>query len=143
VTAVAALDIQTGRRRGSGRGVDRSHPTMAATEWWPPNVAKTSRLLHPRGLVVVADPDQPPLPFADQRPSDQPPPGHRVVDRDRTRTGARVTYFAQHLGPATVFELVEYFLRPQPEARAMRHPDAESADREPPVGRWWMCAESG
>jgi hypothetical protein len=38
------------------------------------------------------------------------------------------TYFAQHVGDATVFELVEYFLGPQPEARAKRHPDAESAD---------------
>ncbi|WP_428829329.1 hypothetical protein [Paraoerskovia marina] len=27
------------------------------------------------------------------------------------------TYLAQHVGPASVFELVEYFLGPQPEAR--------------------------
>lgn len=37
------------------------------------------------------------------------------------------TYFAQHVGPASVFELVEYFLGPQPEARRERHPDDEAA----------------
>ena len=37
------------------------------------------------------------------------------------------TYFAQHVGPASVWELVEYFLGPQPEARRKRHPDDESA----------------
>lgn len=36
-------------------------------------------------------------------------------------------YFAQHVGPASVFELVEYFLGPQPAARRARHPDDESA----------------
>lgn len=41
-------------------------PRLAvATESWPPNVARASRLLHPRGVAVVADPDEPPLPFAD------------------------------------------------------------------------------
>ncbi|WP_344335582.1 methyltransferase domain-containing protein [Brevibacterium salitolerans] len=38
--------------------------TAVATESWPPNVAKAARKLHPRGVVVVADPDEPPLPFA-------------------------------------------------------------------------------
>ena len=38
---------------------------MAATESWPPNLDRATRLLGPRGVVVVADPDEPPLPFAD------------------------------------------------------------------------------
>lgn len=37
------------------------------------------------------------------------------------------TYFAQHVGPASVFELIEFFLGPQPEARRTRHPDDEVA----------------
>jgi len=37
------------------------------------------------------------------------------------------TYFAQHVGPASVFELIEYFLGPQPEARRLRHHDDEAA----------------
>jgi hypothetical protein len=41
------------------------------------------------------------------------------------------TYFAQHVGPRSVFELVEYFLGPQPEATASgRHPDRERAGAE-------------
>lgn len=62
--AGAALDIQTG-----GGEVLAAAPTlppvMAATESWPPNVIKATALLRPRGVVVVADPDEPPLPFAD------------------------------------------------------------------------------
>ncbi|MFB8062576.1 SAM-dependent methyltransferase, partial [Kitasatospora purpeofusca] len=39
------------------------------------------------------------------------------------------SYLAQHVGPASVFELVEYFLGPQPEARRARRPedDADAA----------------
>lgn len=41
------------------------------------------------------------------------------------------TYFAQHVGPASCFELVEYFLGPQPaEVRGARHPDLERAEAE-------------
>jgi hypothetical protein len=41
------------------------------------------------------------------------------------------TYFAQHVGPASVVELIEYFLGPQPEAsRSNRHPERERAEGE-------------
>ncbi|MBW1599666.1 class I SAM-dependent methyltransferase [Streptomyces sp. JJ38] len=124
----AALDVQTGGGEVLA-GAERLPPTMAATESWPPNVARATRLLHPRGAVVVADPDEPPLPFADEAfdlvTSRHPatvwwPEVARVL-----RPGG--TYFAQHVGPASVWELVEYFLGPQPEARRKRHPDDETA----------------
>lgn len=35
------------------------------TEGHPPNVAEATRLLHPKGVAVVASPDELPLPFAD------------------------------------------------------------------------------
>jgi hypothetical protein len=54
----SALDIQTGGGEVLA-GADRFPPTMVATESWPPNVAVATRLLHPRGVVVVADPDEP------------------------------------------------------------------------------------
>jgi len=60
----AALDIQTGGGEVLA-GVPALPLTMAATESWPPNVALAAARLHPRGVVVVADPDEPPLPFAD------------------------------------------------------------------------------
>ncbi|NEA17393.1 methyltransferase domain-containing protein [Streptomyces halstedii] len=62
--ARAALDIQTGGGEVLA-SVPRLPPLTVATESWPPNVARATRLLHPRGAVVVADPDEPPLPFGD------------------------------------------------------------------------------
>ncbi|MEE1751582.1 class I SAM-dependent methyltransferase [Streptomyces sp. SP18CS02] len=127
--ASAALDIQTGGGEVLA-GAEKLPPVMAATESWPPNVARATRLLHPRGVVVVADPDEPPLPFADEAfdlvTSRHPatvwwPEIARVL-----RPGG--TYFAQHVGPASVWELVEYFLGPQPDARRKRHPDDESTE---------------
>ncbi|MEV0238964.1 methyltransferase domain-containing protein [Streptomyces sp. NPDC050674] len=106
---------------------------MAATEGWPPNVAKATALLRPRGVAVVAAAEDAPLPFADGA-FDLVVSRHPV--RPRWDEIARVlqpggTYFAQHVGPGSVFELVEYFLGPQPdEVRGARHPDRERADAE-------------
>ncbi|MFC4499911.1 MULTISPECIES: methyltransferase domain-containing protein [Streptomyces] len=134
--AETALDVQT----GGGEVLDfalgragRAPLLTVATEGWPANVAKATALLHPRGVAVVAAPDDAPLPFADaafdlvgSRHPVRPPWGEiaRVL-----RPGG--TYFAQHVGPRSVFELVEYFLGPQPEAAASaRHPDRERAAAE-------------
>ncbi|WP_405906842.1 MULTISPECIES: class I SAM-dependent methyltransferase [unclassified Streptomyces] len=130
--ASAALDIQTG-----GGEVLASAPKLpqltAATEGWPPNVAKATALLHSRGAVVVAAPEDAPLPFA-------PEAFDLVVSRHPVRTYweeiARVlrpggTYFSQQVGPASVVEVVEYFLGPQPdEAKNGRHPDLAVAAAE-------------
>ncbi|MEU3460910.1 class I SAM-dependent methyltransferase [Streptomyces sp. NPDC006733] len=123
--ARAALDIQTGGGEVLA-GVPRLPPLAVATESWPPNVAKATALLHPLGAVVVADEDEPPLPFGDNA-------FDLVVSRHPVTTWwdeiARVlapggTYFSQQVGPASVFELVEYFLGPLPaEVRRGRHPD--------------------
>ncbi|MEU3355296.1 class I SAM-dependent methyltransferase [Streptomyces sp. NPDC037389] len=123
--AAAALDIQTGGGEVLA-GVPKLPPLVVATESWPPNVAKAARLLHPLGAAVVHDEDEPPLPFADEA-------FDLVVSRHPVTVWweeiARVlrpegTYFSQQVGPASVFELVEYFLGPQPEeVRRKRHPD--------------------
>ncbi|MGI5205907.1 class I SAM-dependent methyltransferase [Spirillospora sp. CA-108201] len=127
--ARAALDVETGGGEVLA-GAAELPPTMAATESWPPNVAKATRLLHPRGAVVVAGSGASPLPFADGA-------FDLVVSRHpatvRWAEIARVlapggTYLAQHVGPASVFELTEFFLGPQPEARRKRAPEVESAD---------------
>ncbi|MCA9834472.1 MAG: class I SAM-dependent methyltransferase [Thermomicrobiales bacterium] len=129
--ATASLDIQTGG--GEVLAEATSFPPVAvATESWPPNVIKATRLLHPRGVVVVADPDEPPLPFADE-----------AFDLVTSRHPATIwwgeiarvlqpggTYFAQHVGPASGFELIEFFLGPLPEARQGRRPDREVAAAE-------------
>ncbi|MER7578431.1 class I SAM-dependent methyltransferase [Kitasatospora sp. NPDC097691] len=135
-TTVAALDIQTGGGEVLAGALRLAEPkgwlppVLAATESWPPNIARATRLLHPLGAVVVADQDEPPLPFADEA-------FDLVTSRHPVRAWwteiARVlrpggSYFAQHVGPASVFELVEYFLGPQPEAREGRRPEVESEE---------------
>lgn len=130
-TAGAGLDVQTGGGEVLA-GVERLPATMAATESWPPNVAKATALLHPRGVVVVADPDEPPLPFADAAfdlvVSRHPATIWWAEIARMLRPGG--TYLAQHVGPASGFELIEHFLGPQPEARRQRDPRVERAAAE-------------
>jgi SAM-dependent methyltransferase len=134
--ATAALDIQTGGGEVLAfalAAAPKQPPLTVATEGWPPNVAKATALLRPRGVPVVASPEDAPLPFADGA-------FDLVVSRHPVSPVwpeiARVlqsggTYFAQHVGPRSVFELVEHFLGPQPEGQAsVRHPDRERAGAE-------------
>lgn len=131
-TATAALDVQTGGGEVLA-GVPRLPGLTAATESWPPNLAKATALLRPRGVVVVADADEPPLPFADDT-FDLVTSRHPVTTwwRDLARVLAPGgTYFSQQVGPASVYELVEYFLGPQsPASRRSRHPDDARAAAE-------------
>ncbi|WP_042402962.1 methyltransferase domain-containing protein [Streptacidiphilus carbonis] len=123
--AGAALDIETGGGEVLA-GAPAVPPAAAATESWPPNIEKATRLLNPRGIVVVAHSGEPPLPFADAA-------FDLVTSRHPVRTWwdeiARVlvpggSYFSRQVGPASVFEVVEYFLGPQPqESRRGRHPE--------------------
>jgi hypothetical protein len=123
----ASLDIQTGGGEVLG-GAVAFPPLAAATESWPPNVQAATKLLHPRGVVVVATADEPPLPFADA--------AFELVTSRHPATVwpeeiARVlapqgTYFAQHVGPRSAIELIEYFLGPQADT-GDRSPDQEVA----------------
>ncbi|MFJ6544594.1 methyltransferase domain-containing protein [Streptomyces sp. NPDC091385] len=135
--AGAALDVQTGGGEVLDFALGVAEPgrpaLVAATEGRRPNAAKATALLRPRGVVVVEVPDGAPLPFADgafdlvlSRHPVTPdwPEIARVL-----RPGG--TYFAQHVGPASAFELVEYFLGPQPEeTRTGRDPGKERAGAE-------------
>jgi SAM-dependent methyltransferase len=134
--ATAVLDIQTGGGEvldfALGRAVKAPALTVA-TEGWPPNVARATALLRPRGVAVVAAPEDAPLPFADGA-------FDLVVSRHPVRPQwseiVRVlepggTYFAQHVGYRSVFALVEHFLGPLPqEQSANRLPERERADAE-------------
>ncbi len=120
--ASAAVDLQTGGGEVLA-GAATFPPTMAATESWPPNAALATRRLHPRGVVVVATRDEPPLPFADEA-FDLVTSRHPIAvwwtEIARVlRPGG--TYFAQHIGPTSVRELVEFFRGPQP--ATTRYPD--------------------
>jgi SAM-dependent methyltransferase len=126
--ASASLDIQTGG--GEVLAESPGFPPLAvATESWPPNIARATDLLHPRGVAVVSDPDEPPLPFADAAfdlvTSRHPATIHWQEIARVLRPGG--TYFAQHVGPASAFELIEFFLGPLPEQRRGRDPETEAA----------------
>jgi SAM-dependent methyltransferase len=127
-TACAALDVQTGGGEVLA-GVAAFPAAMVATESWPPNVALATQRLHPRGVVVVADPDEPPLPFADAA-FDLVASRHpasvwwREIARVLRPAGA---YFAQHVGPRSNAELYEFFLGREADAVHVRHPDVETA----------------
>ncbi|UZF76033.1 class I SAM-dependent methyltransferase [Amycolatopsis mediterranei] len=118
----AALDLET----GGGEVLDGCPalpPVLVATESWPPNIAKASARLRPRGVHVVATAG---FPFRDNTfdlVSSRHPVTTSWAEIARVlRPGG--TYFSQQVGPASVFELVEFFLGPQPEqARNSRHPD--------------------
>ncbi|MEU1255653.1 class I SAM-dependent methyltransferase [Streptomyces chartreusis] len=134
--ASAVLDLQTGGGEVLDFALGRAPkaPVLTvATEGWPPNVAKATALLAARGVAVVASPEDSPLPFADAAfdlvTSRHPVRAHWPEIARVLRPGG--TYFAQHVGPHSVFELVEYFLGPQPEeVRGGRDPERERADAE-------------
>lgn len=132
--ASAAVDLNTGGGEvlAGTEEFGRFPPAMAATESWPPNARRATELLHPRGVVVVATTDQPPLPFADGAfdlvSSRHPiavwwPEVARVL-----RPGG--TYLGQHLGPATLIELTEFFLGPMPGKGAEYDPDVQRTEAE-------------
>ncbi len=126
--AAAACDVDTGGGEVIA-GAPPVPPPMAATESWPPNAALATKLLHPRGVVVVATRDEPRLPFADAAfdlVTSRHPISVRWGEIARVlRPGG--TYLAQQIGPATMAELVEYFIGPQPEKWAECHPDTQRA----------------
>jgi SAM-dependent methyltransferase len=127
----ATCDIDTGGGEVLS-GVEKFPPTMVATESWPPNAALATKLLHPRGVVVVLTRDEPRLPFADAAfdlVSSRHPIDVRWNEIARVlRAGG--TYLAQQIGPATMSELVEYFIGPQPEKWAELRPDVQRADAQ-------------
>ncbi|WP_030528562.1 class I SAM-dependent methyltransferase [Phycicoccus jejuensis] len=130
-TVDRALDLNT----GGGEVVDEAPAlpaTMVITESWPPNVERARETLGPRGVRVVQTTDGAPLPFPDRsfdlvtaRHPVRPdwPEIHRVLRPNGL-------YLAQHVGPASAFELIEHLLGPLPEQRRGRDPRREASDAE-------------
>ncbi len=130
-TVRSALDLDTGGGEvlsEAGKFPER----MVATEGWPPNARRAAERLGPRGVEVVEATSDKPLPFPDQS-FDIVTARHPVrpdwyeIHRVLAPGGH---YFAQHVGPASAFELIEHFLGPLPEQRKGRDPQAESAAAE-------------
>jgi SAM-dependent methyltransferase len=134
--ASAAVDLQTGGGEvlaGTQRHGDFTNfpPTMAATEAWPPNAARATTLLHPRGVVVVTVADDPPLPFADEAFDlvSSRHPNSVCWDEVARVLAPGGTYLAQLVIAPSALELVEYFLgpQPQPQPHSRRRLDDQTA----------------
>jgi SAM-dependent methyltransferase len=105
---------------------------MVATESWAPNIKRAQENLRAEGVVVVADEDQPPLPFADGT-FDLVTSRHPVVAH--WEEIARVlapggTYFSQQVGPDSGHEVYDFFLGPRPLGRGGREPEMARARAE-------------
>jgi SAM-dependent methyltransferase len=124
----SALDIDTGGGEIVAE-MPRLPSTMVVTEGWAPNAERARRILSPRGVQVVAVEQGERLPFADS--SFELVTSRHPVQPDWAEI-ARVlvdggTYLAQHVGPASAFELIEHFVGPMSEQRLARDPEFEAA----------------
>jgi len=127
--ARSALDLDTGGGEVLAEA-PRFPPRLCATEAWPPNARQAQARLAARGVDVVQVADGAALPFADAAfdlvTARHPVrPDWREIHRVLMPGGC---YFAQHVGPASAFELIEYFLGPLPRERARRDPNEEAAE---------------
>lgn len=122
----SALDLDTGGGEVLA-GLPALPPGMSVTEAWPPNAERARALLGPRGVDVVETSDGGPLPFPDasfELVSSRHPVTVDWAEVSRVLEPGG-SYFAQHVGPASAFELIEYFLGPLPIQR--RHRDPQDA----------------
>lgn len=127
----SALDLDT----GGGEVLSEASllpSRMAATESWPPNAAQARQRLEARGVDVVDTEHDAPLPFENgtfELVTARHPVTPNWSEIPRVlQPGGR--YFAQHVGPASAFELIEYFLGPLPDQRKGRDPARECAEAE-------------
>lgn len=126
----SALDIDTGGGEVVGEA-DRLPARMVVTEGWPANAARARALLESRGVTVI-ETAGPTLPFEDASfdlVSSRHPvaPNFSEIARVLRPSGR---YVAQHVGPRSAAELIEFLTGPQPGLGASRHPSRESAAAE-------------
>ena len=130
-TVRSALDIDTGGGEVLAEAA-RLPARMCVTESWAPNAARARELLGPRGVEVHVTREGMPLPFADAT-FDLVTARHPVRP-DWTEIHRvlvpRGHYLAQHVGPASAFELIEHFIGPLPDHRPERDPLREAAAAE-------------
>lgn len=122
----SALDIDTGGGEVVGEAPVLP-PRMVVTEGWPPNAERARAALGPRGVEVLDSAPGEPLPVPDDAfelvTSRHPvSPDWPEIQRVLAPGG---TYLAQHVGPGSASELIEFFLGPLP-ARSGRDPRREA-----------------
>lgn len=130
--AQLSLDIQTGGGEVLAGVPQRAGKAMVATEPWPPNIKLAQQNLRDKGVVVVADEDRPPLPFADGTfdlvTSRHPVQAHWGEIARVLAPGG--TYFSQQVGPDSGHEVSAFFLGPKPRGHSPREPELARAEAE-------------
>jgi SAM-dependent methyltransferase len=130
--AAMSLDIQTGGGEVLAGVRQRAAKAMVATESWPPNIKLAQDNLRQKGVVVIADDDRPPLPFAD-RTFDLVTSRHPVIAHWHEIARVLVaggSYFSQQVGPDSGHELYDFFLGPLPLGATGREPELAKAEAE-------------
>lgn len=130
--AALSLDIQTGGGEVLAGVPQRAGKAMVATESWPPNVKRAQEMLRGKGVIVVADEDEPPLPFADGT-FDLVTSRHPVMahwDEIARVLAPGGIYFSQQVGPDSGHEVYDFFLGPQPLGQSGREPELAQAAAE-------------
>ena len=111
------LDIQTGGGEVLAGVGQRPSGATVATEGWPPNIAVAQANLRDKGVVVVADEDEPPLPFADGA-FDLVTSRHPVLahwrEIARVLAPGRDVLLPAHRARTAGTRSYEYFLGPKP-----------------------------
>jgi SAM-dependent methyltransferase len=127
----SALDVDT----GGGEVVSEAPALperMCVCESWQPNALRARDLLGTRGVEVHDTEQGAPLPFPDA--SFELVTARHPVSPDWPEIGRVLVpgghYFAQHVGPASAFELIEFLLGPLPENRKGRDPKREVVHAE-------------
>jgi hypothetical protein len=120
----SALDIDTGG--GEVLAKVLTFPRrMVGTEAWPANAQHARALLGPRGVQIIETIKDAPSDSFELVTSRHPVrPDWREIHRVLVPSGS---YFAQHVGPASAFELIQHFLGPRSEVGNDRDPQRESA----------------
>jgi SAM-dependent methyltransferase len=126
-----ALDIDTGGGEVVA-GAAVLPERMCVTESWPPNAQRARELLGSRGVEVHETTQGQSLPFSNE--SFELVTSRHPVSPDWSEIRRVLMpgghYFAQHVGPSSAFELIEFFLGPLPEYRGGRDPHREVGQAE-------------
>jgi hypothetical protein len=124
----SALDIDT----GGGEVVAEAGALparMCVTESWPPNARRARVVLGSRGVEVYETTPGAPLPFYDQ--SFELVTARHPVRPDWAEIRRVLVsgghYFAQHVGPSSALELIEFLCGRQPSHPSSRDPRREAA----------------
>ncbi|GIE96497.1 methyltransferase type 11 [Paractinoplanes rishiriensis] len=126
--ASRALDVQTGGGEVLA-GIPQAPPVLQATEGWAPNVVLARERLAALGAEVVEVDERADLPFADSSFDlvvSRHPATVRFDEIGRV-LAAGGTYFAQHVGAGSVFELAEFMHGGPLEPNLARDPERERA----------------